>query len=79
MIFDVDDISEIEEFYENIINEFEKFLNELKIDTENDIKYARSKNDDEEVIRLNREFNMIDMIFVKLQQLKGSGKNEPNK
>ena len=58
----------------NIINELEKFLNELKINTENDIKYARSKNDDEEIIRLNREFNMTDMILVKLQKLKGEGK-----
>lgn len=56
----------------NIINELEEFLNELKIVTENDIKYARSKNDDEEIIRLNREFNMNDMILVKLQELKGS-------
>lgn len=58
----------------NIINELEKFLNELKINIENDIKYARSKNDDEEIIRLNREFNMTDMVLVKLQKLKGEDK-----
>lgn len=58
----------------NIINELEKFLNELKINIENNIKYARSKNDDEEIIRLNREFNMTDMVLVKLQKLKGEDK-----
>lgn len=72
-----DDVHELYEEIEklnNVINELEKFLNKLKINIENDIKYARSKNDDEEIIRLNREFNMTDMVLVKLQKLKGEGK-----
>ena len=72
--------SRLEEYQEYVkinhkeIEKLNNIINELKINTENDIKYARSKNDDEEIIRLNREFNMTDMVLVKLQKLKGEGK-----
>ena len=58
----------------SIINELEKLLYKIERDTEMDIRYARSKNDDEEVIRLNRDFNMCDMILDKLEELKGANK-----
>lgn len=58
-----------------IIFELEKYLYRMETDTENCIHYSRSKNEDDEVIKYNRDFNLFDMVLNKLEELKGSDKS----